>query len=108
MPHALPHALRHALPHAMPHALPHALPHAWQHALAEAAVFLPLSLVIRRDRAGLHVGLAAVRAAALEVVGAAPSHAELRGFLARTLELRPLERLETSGAPGHAWLSPRA
>ena len=37
----------------------------------------------------------------------AASYAGLRDFLARTLEFTPSERLTSSSAPRHAWLSPR-
>ena len=61
----------------------------------------------QRDLDGLVQGLTAKRASVLETAWAA-SHADLRDFLAETLELHPPGRLTPSGALRHAWLSPLA
>ena len=61
----------------------------------------------QRDLDGLVQGLTAKRASVLETAWAA-SHADLREFLAETLELHPPGRLTPSRALLHAWLSPLA
>ena len=60
----------------------------------------------QRDHEGLVVGLMAMRAVALSIVGEA-MRTELGDFLARTLELSLRERLAPSRLLRHAWLSPR-